>query len=68
MAQRKPEWYGFVTKLTALEGEAARLGLWKTMHKLNAAKREAGYERAIQLDPRGRRTHERSQRQLEKNR
>ena len=64
------DWYTFIVKVESLQQDAAKLGLWRTYHAINKAKREAGYERAMQLEPtaKGRRVHERARAQLEKGR
>lgn len=64
------DWYTFIVKVEELEQAAAKMGLWRTMHKINAAKREAGYEQAMKFETtaKGRRVHERARAQLEKGR
>jgi hypothetical protein len=64
------EWLDFVLMLAAAETAAANLKLWRTYHAINKAKREAGYERAVQLSLTGadRRVHERARRVLERGR
>ena len=34
----------FITELILMKGKAAKFGLWKTMHKLDAATKAVGYE------------------------
>ena len=57
-----------VFKLVVLETAAAKMGLWRTYHAINKALAEAGYERAVQVDPKGRRVHERARALLKKGR
>lgn len=50
------------------EGLAAEIGLWRTMHTLNKAKRELGYEIAIAVDPKNANVHRKARAALERNR
>ena len=36
----------FTERLVSMKDEAARLGLWRTMHAMDHATRETGYEQA----------------------
>jgi len=61
-------YYSLVLRLTEAESLAAEGGLWRTYHAINKAKRELGYERAVQLDREGRKIHEQARSSLEKHR
>jgi hypothetical protein len=40
----------FINRLIAVENEARMLGMFETMHAINAAKNKAGFERAYLLE------------------
>jgi len=66
--RRSADYWDLILRLSALETLAAKCRLWRTYHAINKARREAGYERAVQLDPKGRRGHDRARTLLEKGR
>ena len=42
----KIDWLDFITRLQNMEGDAARMGMFVTMHAINRAVQEAGWEQA----------------------
>ena len=45
-AEWRQEIRGFTAALVQMKDQAARLGLWRTMHALDGATRSTGYEQA----------------------